>query len=514
MNQSSDLEALFSTLRRHIVLIIFSAVAAAAATFGLSTLEAEQYRASSTLLYAPDRFAVDSGTDPERRISTLVVLAKSDPVLREVATGLPPEWSVERLSRSIDVKEPGDSELIEVTVVAPRPDDAAEIANATAAAFVDWRLEQQRDHIRARMSSLRGQLNGLAGRTAPSDLAAAADLRTQLAQAAAEFESPTSDVTFVEPARVPTAPVAPKPVRNAIIGFVAGLVIGLVLAGIRDRVDRRLRYVDDVEEAYRAPVLGVLPHVRRAARGKRSAGLADFRTSSALADAFRSIRTNIELMNIDGPRRQVIVVSSAIPSEGKSGVVANLALAFASAGRHVLVIGADLRSPSIHEYFDLPPAGADGLLQALWGARPLSDAADVVSLNGASPRGGGSVAILATRQRPPDPASLLQSQALARLIADARTTFDVILLDSPPLLVSADASALGQQADGLLLVARLGRLTRHEARRAAKILSTSLIAPIGIVASGRPEHHLGSYGYGYGEAHDAEAPITHVSSGT
>jgi capsular exopolysaccharide synthesis family protein len=499
VTEPSDLENLFGTIRRYALLILLSAALAAAAAFALSNLQETRYQASAKLLYEPDRFSAGGSLDSDRRLSTLVILATSDQVLREAATKLGPPWSVERLERALEVRPPGSSEVIVLRATAPTAEDAARVANVTSQSFVSWRLGQQRDHVRVRMSSLRSQLDRLAGRTAPSDVAAAADLRTQLAQASAELESPTTDVTLVEPARRPQSAISPKPVRNGIVGFVAGLVLGFLFAGILSRLDRRVRYVEDVEEIHEAAILGAVPHVKQAARGDRAAALADFSQLSPLAEAFRTIRTNLDLMNVSGPGRSVLVVSSAGPSEGKSGVVANLGAAYASAGRRVLMIGADLRSPSLHEYFRLPPDDAESLLVALSGARPLTAVAE--GLDQVAGKGSGSLSILGSRRRHTDPADLLQSNALVKLLADARKSYDVVLVDSPPLLVGPEASALAQQADGLLLVTNVGRLRREEALRAAKTLRALSIVPVGLVVTGRPESHVGGYGYGYGYGH-------------
>jgi capsular exopolysaccharide synthesis family protein len=513
VSHASDLEVLLRTLRRHALLIVLSAIAAAATTWGVSSLEQSRYETSSTLLFTSDRFSVNSALEPERRLSTLVVLAQSDQVLQGVGDAMGEEWPRDRVAESIDVRAPSRSELIVITATAPSPEDAARLANETGRVFVTWRLEQQRETTRGRISSLRSQLNALAGRTAPSDVAAAADLRTQLAQAEAELQMPTADVTLVEPARVPTSAVSPKPIRNAFVGFTAGLVIGLVLAGIRERMDHRLRYLEEVERAYGAPVVGVVPFVRRAAKGERSAGLADFSASSLLADAYRTIRTNVELTNIDGARRHVIVVSSAVPSEGKSGVVANLAVAFASAGRRVLIISADLRSPSLHEYFGLAPGHGEGLLEALWGERALAETAEPIQLDGAGASDRGGISLLATRHRPSDPASLVHSNALAKLIEDARNNFDVILIDSPPLLIGAEATALARRSDGLLIVSRIGTLMRGQAHRAAKVISSAAIVPVGVIVTGRLEGDTGyRYGYDYASSAD-EAEVRRVASG-
>jgi Mrp family chromosome partitioning ATPase len=188
-------------------------------------------------------------------------------------------------------------------------------------------------------------------------------------------------------------------------------------------------------------------------------------------------------------------------------VVANLASAFASAGRTVLVIAADLRSPSVHEYFAVPLTDEESLLHALTGGRPLSRVAQKVTLHGrVATANAGSISLLTSRRRHSDPADLLQSEALATLLVDARKSFDIVLVDSPPLLIGAEATALAQQADGLLIVTRIGRLQRDEALRAEKILNASGVAPIGVIVTGRPESHIGAYGYGYTYGYGSSPP--------
>jgi capsular exopolysaccharide synthesis family protein len=242
--------------------------------------------------------------------------------------------------------------------------------------------------------------------------------------------------------------------------------------------------------------------VRAAARGRRPSGLANFESASNLADSFRNIRTNLQLVRLDEGDKRVIVVSSAVPGEGKSAVAANLAAALASTGRSVLALSADLRSPSLHEYFGR--RHDDGLIQVLAGERDLKDAARLVSLNGASPSSAGGLALLGSAERIFDPSVLFQSKAMGDLLAEARKQYEYIIIDAPPLLATADATVLAQQGDTLLLVARLGAVTRQDAARALRTLGLAELTAVGVVAIGHADPDEG-YGYGYGYGTDEKS---------
>ena len=172
---------------------------------------------------------------------------------------------------------------------------------------------------------------------------------------------------------------------------------------------------------------------------------------------------------------------------------ANLGVAFASSGRRVLAISCDLRAPTLHQYFN--EVSQYGLLTVLAGSATLKQAAQVVNLGGIT-REEGFLALLANDQLFPDPAVLFESAGLERMIAEARQHYDVILLDSPPVLVASETIALGRQADVLLMVAKLGSVTRDDARRALQRLRDARLAPFGLVVTAVNDDPYGAYGYG------------------
>ena len=243
---------------------------------------------------------------------------------------------------------------------------------------------------------------------------------------------------------------------------------------------------------------GFTPLNAAARNGHRAAALADLSTATPLADAFRNIRTNVALFHRATAKTQVVLVTSAIPGEGKTTVTANLARAFAAAGRRVLAISADVHSPMLHLVLLPDESTADpiGIVEVL--ADKLSLDASVRTHSAPGPNGRPvSVALLANARRFPDPSILYQSHVMEDVLDDARNLFDIVLIDSPPLLANAESALLATRADGLILVSRTDALTRQQALHVARILDASELKPLGVIITGRSEGE-GIYGYGYG----------------
>ena len=193
----------------------------------------------------------------------------------------------------------------------------------------------------------------------------------------------------------------------------------------------------------------------------------------------------------------MIAVQSANGSEGKTTVVANLALAMATSGKRVLAISADLRKPSLYAFF--PEVHSNSLLDVLSGLCDLDHAAGRVHLNGSSAT-GGRLAMLATDARFRDPARLFESADIALVLDQARLSYDVVLIDSPPLLETPEASIIAGLADANLIVGRAGALTRDDARRASERLATAGAETLGVIVSDARERRA-SYGYGNEDEH-------------
>jgi Mrp family chromosome partitioning ATPase len=253
-------------------------------------------------------------------------------------------------------------------------------------------------------------------------------------------------------------------------------------------------------------------------RAPRSELLADFSGSGLLADAYRTIRTNLSLFRLNSSDSTIVVITSAVAGEGKSAVAANLAHALAVAGKNVLVVSADLHNPTLHEYFGftgtdgnapatlqridlsraarpVPSKSPSGLIQVLAGDITLSEAVRIIPLTQRERSSGGSLALLANSSTFFDPAALFSSGQMHRFLQQAKQKYNVVVLDTPPLLVNADAALLAHSSDVLVMVARLNHLTRNQARRAVRVMSATRISATGIIVTGDMDEP--SYGYGY-----------------
>lgn len=487
-------------IRRNAALIILVAAITGLIAFAVSLGQPSKYRASAKILVsATSGDTISSNEDPTRVIDTLVKLAKSEDILSYAAAqaGL----SKTGLDETTGVTGSATADVITVTATERSAKLAAIYSNGLANGFVRWREKQVRDQTQARIAFLERQLSALRGQSTPSAVAAASDIRTQLSQAQAELQVPNSDLVIITPAKAPTSRFAPSPLRNGILALIAGVFLGLALSAIRERADRRIRSDDELEEIYGAPILGRMPFIAGARNGERRAALADFATASPLADSFRTIRTNVSLFRRLEGATQVILVTSAVAGEGKTTITANLARAFAASGQRVLAISGDVHSPMLHLVLTTEAGGAKpvGIVELL--ADDLSLQASVRAHRLLAPDGRSvSVSVLANARRFPDPSILYQSDVMEKLLVAARKMFDVILMDSPPLLANAESALLATRADGFIMASRAGSLTRVQAAQAAKILEATELRPLGIIVTGRPSDEGAYYGYGYDEA--------------
>ncbi|AXK46850.1 polysaccharide biosynthesis tyrosine autokinase [Brachybacterium saurashtrense] len=242
---------------------------------------------------------------------------------------------------------------------------------------------------------------------------------------------------------VPGAPVSPDRERYLAVGAVAGLLIALAVAWVRDRNDSRIRTAEDLEAAVSLPLLATLPESKELVRGKDGL-LAEPKTFAA-REAIRRLRTNLRYVGVDEPPRSIVVTSGA-PGEGKSVVAGNLARVMARSGQPTLLIDADLRRPRVAEQFGID--GEVGLSQLLAGAVGVEDAVQPASVP--------LLSLLPSGQVPPNPSELLGSRRMQELIGELSRRFFVVI-DAPPVLAVTDAQLLARHADGAIVVAVAGR---------------------------------------------------------
>lgn len=404
-------------------------------------------------------------------------------------------------------------DFIQVTAVDGSPVQAARIANAFAQQFVASLQDTYRARISEAIQLVRSEIAQTPSGS-PGQISRGA-LLNQLNNLQVALKVPTVVAQQVDPALPPAAPSYPKPARNALFALLISLVAAIALAYGLERLDRRLKTPDDLERSYGEPLLAVLPHTDAPAQllGESSALGADFR------EPFRVLQTNIALAAVDAPPR-TIVISSAMPGEGKSTVVRNLALAICESGRSVAVVDLDLRHPALARLFGvrLGPGMTDVLrrdaelkdvsvrvgttlpsvYELVAGERPAA-----ITKNGSNghgprvPESTGMTLVLGGA-RPANPPAVLASERLAEVLDELRASYDVVLIDSAPVLAVSDTVPLLRYADAAVIVGRLGETTRDTAKRLREFLArVPELNWLGVVANDLPRTDAGAYGYGY-----------------
>lgn len=311
----------------------------------------------------------------------------------------------------------------------------------------------------------------------------------ELVALVAELETPPGRAkpvlkgTIVDAASLPGGPISPNPVRNLGLALVLGLLLGVGLAVVRELLDTSTKSADDVTTALQAPILGTFAFDSEV--GKRLL-LTELTSHEPRAEAFRVMRTNLSFVDVDAESK-AIVVTSALPGEGKSTTAVNTALALQQAGERTLLIDGDLRRPQAATMLGLD--GTIGLTTALVGK---VSAADVILTHGSGLR------VLASGAIPPNPSELLQSHAMATVLGQLRSAFDVIIIDAPPLLPVTDAALIASQVDGAVVVVRHGKTTREQLGAARERLEAVGATTMGAVFNMVPRKGRGNYGSGYG----------------
>ncbi len=487
--------AYLHVLRRRKWWVVSITLLGLAASLALSLTSHKQYSATAQLLVQPSVTAATAGTTPQpvtqTDVATELQLVTSAPVVQAVRAKL-------GSAPAVKATQVGQTNVIAITATSRVPSRAARIANLYAGAFVQYRqqvtsnsLASAEAQLRSQISTLGNQIRSL-GRNITSPAASAllnqeAVLKEQLAQMEVSGAVNTGEVALVTPAQTPAAPSSPKPVQDALLGLVAGLALGLGAAFLLESLDDRLASKDAAERAGGAPVLAMAPLVPAGRRpGPTVAVVAE--PSSPAAEAYRSLRTSLQFARQERQLRVIVVTSPAV-GDGKTSTLANLGVVFAQAGERVLLVSCDLRRPKIGEFFGLDERV--GLTSILLGEHTLEQALVPVS-------GIDRLTLLPAGPIPPNPAELLNGDQVRDIFGQLRDQFDLVLIDSPPVLPVTDAAILSQYADATLMLAAAGQTRRGDLHRAAEKLDQVGATILGIVLNKVTKQTSREYGYGYG----------------
>jgi tyrosine-protein kinase len=447
-----ELQEYLDILRRRWLGVLIVALAALALASVVTLAMPKKYTATTRLFIAVA--GGQSVTDlaqgsnfAEKQMSSYAEVATSPRVLGPVIQQLGLQTTPKELAESVEATVPVNTVILEISATDLDPTRAAQIANSVGRELAN----------------------------AASELSPAKEDGTKAVVAN----------TFAE-AEVPDKASSPKIVQNLGIGLVVGLLLGVGIAVLRDVLDTKIRNENDVGLVTGSPILGVVAYDQEVP--SHPVILRD-EPEAAPSEAVRRLRTNLQFIDVAN-RPKSIVISSSIPAEGKTTIAINLAVSLADTGARVILIDADLRRPSVAEYMGIE--GQVGLTTVLIGR---ADVKDVVQ-----PFGTSSLDLLAAGQIPPNPSELLGSAAMASLLERLSNSYDMVLLDSPPLLPVTDAVVLSKMAGGAVVIVGADRIHRPQLQQSLDSLETAGAHLFGIVMNKIARREAAAYGYGGGYA--------------
>jgi Mrp family chromosome partitioning ATPase len=495
-------------LRRRLWLVISLPIITGGIAYLVSTQQAPLYKASAQVRFVSNPVNlvndIPSPTVGDPTFLPTQAATAREPALAERVVGdaeAPPLSPGEFLGESSATAQ-SDTNALELAVTDARPEVATALANVYATTFKRYKAELDTAAIRKQIQIDQRTIRDL---RAHGSIAAADDLLIK------KVELETQGNLIANNARVSQlAPgatkIRPQPKRNALLGALLGGVLGIALALLAEALDRRVHSEKEVEEILGLPLLGRLSRPSRRARKKRQ--LVMLREPAGVqAETFRKLRTSLEFVNFDRGAR-TIMITSAGPREGKSTTVANLALAFARAGRRVALVDLDLRRPFLECYF-----GGDsyGFTDVVVGQVALEDALRPIVVATAPRRNGnqsdlqadalngnakadGVLHFLPCGTIPPAADEFLEKPRVEAVLKEIAGDYDVVLVDAPPLLAVGDAQTLSAFVDGIVLVSHLGA-HRRQLQELARQLPNYRADLLGFVLTGVT--HSDSYSYGY-----------------
>ncbi|MEW1976704.1 polysaccharide biosynthesis tyrosine autokinase [Microbacterium profundi] len=455
-------------LRKSWLVILATTLIGLAAAAGYSLTRTPMYEAQAVVFVQSQTGTTvaelqQGSTFAQARITTYVSLVREPVVMNPVISELELDTTASTLAQSVTSTNPLNSTLIEITVENADPVEAADIANALGASLA----------------------------------AAVERIDTPEGQEVSPIK-----LTRVRDALPSSTPASPNVPLNLALGVLVGLALGIGVAVLRAVLDNRIRSPRDVEALTDRPLIGAIPHDPKA---KERPLILQADPLNPRSEAFRSLRTNLQFLEMDGGHS--FVITSSIPTEGKTTTTLNLAIALADTGKRVALIDADLRKPKVAEYLGIE--GGTGLTDVMIGRARVGD----VML----PWGNRSLYVLPAGKIPPNPSELLGSDRMQKLLEALSKDFDVVLCDAPPLLPVTDAAVLSRVTSGAIMVVAVGKTTTHQLQGALDALETVGSKVAGVVLTMVPtkgaDAYSYGYGYGYGVYQNAETK-THTAGAT
>jgi Mrp family chromosome partitioning ATPase len=495
-----DLRELLRPIRRWWWMIVLVVAAVTAATYLYYSSQPKVYTASTEVLIRPTESdpGFNTGT-PDRVGQNLIRILQSSGVVEQVVRS-------SGVSGGVSASLSETSDFIIVTAQADSAVGAAKLANAYADALLVSRRRGLRQETEETLRAAQKELAELP--PGPDSELTRTTLLAKIQGLEAASALPPTGAERIDRALPPGAATEPQPEKNARYAFFLSLLLSVAAAYGLERLDRRLKRLDEVERAFGGlPLLGAIPHGKPRRDGV-TVGTSD---EVLFREAFRTIHTNLAFSNLDRPPR-TILVTSALPGEGKSTFVQNLAMAYRDSGLRVAVVESDLRQPTLATMFRVQ--AGPGLTNVLSGAAELAETVQTVetlpavtstsSGNGTStPDQPGSISVLTSGPAPVNPPVVLATERFRSLFDEIASEYDITIVDSAPLLAVSDSVPLLSRVDGIILVCRLGKATYDSVKQVKSLMLRHPDANVlGVVANDVP---LKAFGGRYADYYNSAA---------
>jgi non-specific protein-tyrosine kinase len=512
-----ELRRYFALARKWGWLVIILVGLAAAGSYLYSRATPPTFRATAILLVGQEQSNANPTANDivvsNNLAQAYALLVNQPSVLQAVAQEISWEDSWESLYFVVSANVPQAGQTISVSATANSPERAQQLANTVANQVIaqspisreqqaaDTRREfvtTQQELLQAQIVAGQKQLTDLTQQAAletdPEKLEAlnarAAALQTKIESAQRTYiqmsgllaQSAGRYITLIAPAPLPTAPVSPNILQNVLLAAAAGLALAVGVVLLLEYLDDTIKTAQDAQREMGLAVLGGVARIHSVHKPADTL-IALKQPRSPIAEEYRTLRTNLRYAGIENSG-SALLITSANPGEGKTTTAANLAIAMAQAGKRVVLLDADLRRPSIHRIFALD--GANGLtLLFLDEPPPLENVLRRTTVDG--------LEILTSGEPPSNPAEMLDSRRMTEILQTLRQRFDVVIVDSPPALVVADASILASRCSGALLIVDSGRTRSESARQVVTVLNRSQVKLLGVMLNRFDGHDRGYY---------------------
>jgi non-specific protein-tyrosine kinase len=450
-------------------LIILMSILVGATVYAFSVSSTPIYETSTRLLVSDPPYlrSMDytSMISSQTMASTYAEMLRDRPVLEGVIEKLNLERTPEALKQAISVEIVRNTQLLVIRVQDPDPKLAATIADTIAEVFTDRISELQsqryadtRDNLAKQVRDMELQIEStnraIEAESNPTQLlqleARLTEYRRLYSDLVTNFETvrlaeaqTSTNVVISEAAAVPTNPVSPRTFRNTALATVLALVLTTGAIFAFDALDDTTKNPEEVRQRFNLPILGVIA-THTVIEGQP---ISEAQPRSPVAESFRALRTNITFTSVDKPLRRVLITSPT-PQIGKTTVVANLGVVLAQSEKKVVVVDADMRRPQMHQKFGV--TNQLGLCNLFFRPKDVLMYGVIQTLK--IPR----LALIASGGQPPNPSELLTSRKMGEILTQLENEFDIVLIDTPPVLTVTDAAALTPSVDGVIIVAKPG----------------------------------------------------------